>query len=85
MCHGLYLTSISCRKHRIVVGYTESDCDFVAAYIIPEETWYVLPVTAVVGHKTLGFRPKGYRLGDPYAYYREAWHLLREPDGLTFG
>jgi hypothetical protein len=22
---------------------------------------------------------------DPYAHYREAWHLLREPDGLTFG
>jgi hypothetical protein len=24
-------------------------------------------------------------MSDPYAYYREAWHLLREPDGLTFG
>jgi hypothetical protein len=27
----------------------------------------------------------GYPRMDPYAYYREAWHLLREPDGLTFG
>ena len=31
------------------------------------------------------FRPKGYHCPDIYAHYREAWHLLREPDGLTFG
>jgi hypothetical protein len=85
MCHGLYLTRMSWHSHRVMVSYTESDCDFVAAYIIPEKTWYILPVRAVVGHTTLSFRPKGYRLRDPYAYYREAWHLLREPDGLTFG
>jgi len=85
MCNGLYATSIACRKHRVRASYTESDCDFVAVYVIPEATWYILPVRAVVGHTTLRFRPKGYRLGDPYAYYREAWHLLRQPDGLTFG
>jgi len=31
------------------------------------------------------FRPQGYPRLAPYAYCREAWHLLREPDGLTFG
>ncbi|MGB6676750.1 MAG: hypothetical protein WBE44_08675 [Terriglobales bacterium] len=30
-------------------------------------------------------RPTGDPDMDPYACYREAWHLLREPDGLIFG
>jgi hypothetical protein len=66
-------------------AYTESEIDFVAVYIIPEETWYILPVREVLERQLMFFRPQGYPRPDPYAYYREAWHLLREPDGLTFG
>jgi hypothetical protein len=36
-------------------------------------------------HKSLLFRPNGYARRDPYAHDREAWHLLRQPDGLVFG
>jgi len=66
-------------------AYAESEIDFVAVYIIPEDTWYILPVREVVGRTSLRFRPKGYRRLDLYAHYREAWDLLREPDGLVFG
>jgi hypothetical protein len=66
-------------------AYTESEIDFVAVYIIPEDTWYILPVREILERRTLFFRPNGYTGSDPYAHYREAWHLLREPDGLTFG
>jgi hypothetical protein len=66
-------------------GYTESEIDFVAVYIIPEDTWYILPVREILERRTLFFRPNGYTGSDAYAHYREAWHLLREPDGLTFG
>ena len=59
-------------------AYTESEIDFVAVYIIPEGTWYILPVREVLERRTLFFRPNGYVGSDPYAYYREAWHLLRE-------
>jgi hypothetical protein len=59
--------------------------DFVAVYIVPEDTWYLLPVREVLERPMVLFRPKGYPHTDPYAYYCEAWHLLREPDGLTFG
>jgi hypothetical protein len=31
------------------------------------------------------FVARGCARRDPDAYYREAWHLLRERDGLTFG
>ena len=65
--------------------YSESETDFFAVYIIPEDTWYILPVREVVGRVRLLFRPKGYHRRDIYAHYREAWHLLREPNGLTFG
>jgi hypothetical protein len=66
-------------------AYTESEIDFVAVYIIPEDTWYILPVREILERRTLFFRPNGYTGSDPYAHYREAWHLLREPDGLAFG
>jgi hypothetical protein len=66
-------------------AYTGSEIDFVAVLIVPEGIWYILPVREVLERRTLFFRPNGYAGSDPYAYYREAWHLLREPDGLTFG
>jgi hypothetical protein len=69
----------------VSVPYKESDVDFIVVYIIPEETWYVIPVREVTVRTSMAFRPKGYARGDPYAYYREGWHLLRQPDGLTFG
>ena len=81
----LFSVSICRNKGRRALPYSESEIDFVAVYIIPEDTWYILPVREVVGRVCLLFRPKGYHRPDIYAHYREAWHLLREPDGLTFG
>jgi len=82
---GLYHVGIRRSASPKTQAYTESDIDFVVVYISPEETWYVLPVREVVGCQTFLFRPKGYPRRDPYAHYREAWHLLRQPDGLVFG
>jgi hypothetical protein len=85
MTGGLYHVGIRhCTEHK-AKAYTESEIDFAAVYIIPEGTWYILPVSEVVGRTALKFRPKGYRRLDIYAHYREAWHLLRQPDGLVFG
>jgi hypothetical protein len=83
--NGLYLASINHRAHRKVRAYAAGEIDFVAVYILPEKTWYILPVREVTKHRQLLFRPKGYHRPDPYAHYREAWHLLNEPDGLIFG
>jgi hypothetical protein len=85
MLNGLYLVGIHHRASRRAQAYTESEIDFVAVYILPEQTWYILPVREVTEHRSLLFRPKGYARRDPYAHYREAWHLMREPDGLVFG
>jgi hypothetical protein len=82
---GMYNVTICRHANRERHAYTEAEIDFVAVYIVPEDTWYILPVREVVGHMCLRFRPKGYARGDIHDYYREAWHLLREPDGLVFG
>lgn len=55
--------------------YHPSDIDFLAAYVVPERTWYVVPVrafaprTAIVVFPTLPPRRR-------YERYREAWQLL---------
>ena len=82
----LYNVSVRHSLNGTRIAYTEAEIDFVVVYIIPLETWYVLPVREVVGRSCFLFRgPNGDHQRDPWAYYREAWHLLREPDGLTFG
>jgi hypothetical protein len=82
----LYKVGIHRSLNGVPTAYTEFEVDFVVVYIMPEGTWYVLPVREVVGQTYLRFRgPNAIHRRDPYAYYREAWHLLREPDGLTFG
>ena len=82
---GLYAVCINHHPGRQPCAYRAGEIDFVAVYIIPEDTWYILPVREVESRLMLLFRPKGYPRPDPYAHYREAWHLLREPDGLVFG
>ncbi len=85
MVDGSYQVCVRRNTHTSTLAYTASDFDFVAAYIIPEKTWYILPVREVVDRQALRFRPKGHRRTGRYDHYREAWHLLREPDGLVFG
>jgi hypothetical protein len=82
---GLYALITRRNQGLRLRAYSRSEVDFVAVYIIPENTWYILPVREVENRLTLLFRPKGYHRPDPWAHYREAWHLLSEPDGLVFG
>jgi hypothetical protein len=84
---GLYRVGVFRSGDGAPAAYTESEVDFVVVCILPEETWYVVPVREVVGRTTLLIRagPKGFHRRDPYGHYREAWHLLREGDGITFG
>ena len=85
MMDGFYQVCVRRRSNGVKLAYTESEVDFVVAYIVPEETWYVVPVRELAGRRTLLFRPRRSSRLDRYANYREAWHLLRQPDGLVFG
>src|ERR1700731_3171404 len=44
MAWGMYQVGIHRRSNQKGRAYTESEIDFVAVYILPEETWHILPV-----------------------------------------
>jgi hypothetical protein len=59
------------------VKYREGSFDFVAAYAILEDTWYIVPEEVIRGLGSIclcSTMPK-------YEQYREAWNLLREASG----
>jgi PD-(D/E)XK endonuclease len=85
MRKGLYCVNIYRSEGKRIRPYLASEVDFIAVYIMPDDVWFIVPVREVVDRRMLMFRPKGCHRRDLYAHYREAWHLLREPDGLVFG
>jgi hypothetical protein len=81
---GLYRINAGRHVNGRVVPYTLAEIDFIVAYIIPEDSWFILPLPHVLGQVTLLFRPKRSRQPGVYDDYREAWHHLTAPDGLEF-
>jgi hypothetical protein len=57
------------------VGYSAEEIDFLVAWVVPEDAWYVVPVEAFAPHKHLWLYPRGEHAGQ-YEKYREAWELL---------
>jgi PD-(D/E)XK endonuclease len=76
LLNGLYRVNAHRRTGGRAVPYRIGEIDFIAAYIIPEDTWYILPLRAVRGTSLL-IRPRKDRRPGRYDQYREAWHLLR--------
>src|SRR5947209_14734690 len=60
---------------RIKRGYTAADIDFLAAYVIPHEAWYIIPIQAFDSIVSLRVAPHR-RSNCRFEKYREAWHLL---------
>lgn len=53
--------------------YTPQDIDVLAAYVIAENAWYIIPVGAFAPAVGIGILPGGR---GRFESYREAWHLL---------
>jgi hypothetical protein len=70
---GAYRT-MSCRNHR--KRYRVEEIDFLVAYIVPRNVWYVIPVDCLGRGYDLAFYPSGCRQGGHFECYREAWHLM---------
>jgi len=60
------------------IAYTKENIDFLVAYIVPTDTWYVLPVRAVVGRSGIWFSPLP-NSRSRFEIYREAWCLMACP------
>ena len=52
--------------------YTADEIDFLVAYIVPLDIWYVIPARAAVARQSLGFYP-GNGEHSLLEKYREAW------------
>ena len=55
--------------------YREGAFEFLAAYVVPEDVWFIIPAEKVVGHGGIALYP-GLKKSK-YGRYKEAWHLLR--------
>lgn len=60
---------------RFDVMYTAEEIDFLVAYVFPEDSWYVFPVSIIENRKILCLPLKNRR--SQFAKYREAWELMR--------
>ncbi len=82
--NGHYHLNTHRRIHGKAVPYTLDEIDFFGALVIPENSWFLIPLSHVLGITSL-LPPQRKARHHPYQRYREAWPLRCEPDGLTFG
>jgi len=83
LLNGQYHINAHRRVNGRAIPYKLTEIDFIASYILPEDTWYLIPLADILNITSLLFRSQKDRTPGLYDPYREAWHLLREPDGLT--
>jgi hypothetical protein len=64
-------------------AYAAGSFDFLAAYVIPDDTWYIIPAELIGGKEVLALYPKSRKA--KYEPYREAWDLLRKAAEVSEG
>ena len=55
------------------VAYTAAEVDVVVGYVVPEQAWYVIPIGAFAGIKSMKLFPASRRMRSKHEKYREAW------------
>ena|SRR5947209_1346769 len=70
--HVAVMRSVSSSKK----AYRRDDFDLLAAYLIPRDLWYIIPIAAVAGIKTIALHPG--RTVRRLERYRNAWKLLKK-------
>ena len=67
--------SVNGRLRRSMQRYSRQDIDFLAAYIIPDDAWFIIPVIAITA-KTILLPTPAYCGRSRYTLFLDAWHLL---------
>jgi hypothetical protein len=65
----------TCSSHK---KYRRGSFDFLAAYVVHEDAWYIIPEKEVRSQWAISLSTQCKEAR--YEKYREAWHLLREPE-----
>lgn len=69
-----------CSVRQNGVKYSRGAFDFLAAHVIPEDVWYIIPAKKLAGRGYVTLRSNSGEAN--FEEYREAWHLLREAAGI---
>ncbi|HEV8524855.1 MAG TPA: group I intron-associated PD-(D/E)XK endonuclease [Terriglobales bacterium] len=59
--------------------YRAGEVDFIVAYVVPEDAWYVIPVREVRKRYQGTVFPHITGSRSKFEKFREAWHLLQRP------
>jgi hypothetical protein len=70
-----YICSV-CSSHKV---YAAGSFDFIAAYVVLEDAWYIVPAKLIRGLRSISLCTPGDDA--KYEEYREAWHLLQKATG----
>lgn len=65
-----------CLRGRGNKAYERGSFDFLAAYVVLKDAWYIIPADKILGRETVCLYSAS-RFAK-YEEYLEAWHLLRE-------
>jgi hypothetical protein len=64
-------------------SYTAAQIDFIVAYIVPEDLWYVIPISLAASRGQMYVSPRGTR-HFRHEKYREAWCQMACPRDETW-
>ncbi|MGI9102825.1 MAG: group I intron-associated PD-(D/E)XK endonuclease [Terriglobales bacterium] len=76
---GGYYLNCQRRMRTGTFPYLVGEVDFFAAQVVPTDTWYIIPLSAIGEKYYVRFFPHQPDR-DRLAFYREAWRLLEGPD-----
>jgi hypothetical protein len=67
------------RAHKPIVPYSAQEIDFLAAYVVAHDAWYIIPVAEIATLSHIRLYPEGAKRQDGALFekYRDAWDLLR--------
>ena len=74
--YGSYMVNLQRNLNGEVVAYDASEIDFVVAYVLPCDAWFVIPVEAIAGRKTAKLCLHGNARSGTLGKYWEAWGLM---------
>ena len=78
LSQGTYFIASQRCSNGKAIPYEVGEIDYLAAYVFPEDAWFIIPVEAFVPRTSLHLFPKARGETGMYAQYRDAWWLLRE-------
>ena len=73
---GSYQVNLQRNLNGEVVEYDPSEIDFVVAYVMPCDAWFVIPVESIAGQKTAKMCLHENRRSGKLGKYWEAWGLM---------